>query len=109
MELNQDTDPAFAMALDDEDDDILEGIAAVVGMLSSTQAAPIPPSIIVQASKKRVAKQQTGPRKRKDLDHAGALACIKRDYLGTDPLMGSQFKVQFRMSSSMFQSSWKKS
>jgi hypothetical protein len=37
--------------------------------------------------------------KRRKFDHQGALNCIYRDYLGpTNPLHGSQFKLQFQMS-----------
>jgi hypothetical protein len=41
--------------------------------------------------------------KRREFDHTGALNCIKRDYLGPDPLFGSSFKAQFRISLSRFQ------
>jgi Plant transposon protein len=101
MELDQETDPAFAMALGDGDDDLMDAKVCLVASLPVVP--PIPPSIIVQASKKRVVKNQSGPRKRVELDCNGALACLNRDYLGSNPLMGSQSKLQYTMSRSMFQ------
>jgi hypothetical protein len=40
--------------------------------------------------------------KRREFDHTGALNCIQREYLGPDPLFGSSFKAQFRISLSRF-------
>jgi hypothetical protein len=37
-------------------------------------------------------------KKRRAFDHAGALQCLKRDYLGPDPLCGKEFPLMFRFS-----------
>jgi hypothetical protein len=42
-------------------------------------------------------------KKRRVFDHAGALHCITRDYLGLDPLFGKEFPLMFRLSRPRFE------
>jgi hypothetical protein len=42
-------------------------------------------------------------KKRRVFDHAGALHCITRDYLGPDPLFGKEFPLMFRLSRPRFE------
>ena len=56
-------------------------------------------------------QQINGPRdhrsdprgRRRNFRHDEALACIQRDYLGPNPLMGAEFKLMFRISLGRFQ------
>jgi hypothetical protein len=63
--------------------------------LTSTAAPPVKIDMRGKNNKDRS--------KRREFDHTSALNCIKRDYLGPDPLFGSSFKAQFRISLSSFQ------
>jgi hypothetical protein len=42
-------------------------------------------------------------KKRRVFDHAGALHCIIREYLGPDPLFGKEFPLMFRLSRPRFE------
>ena len=93
------------------DDDLQALVAANCAMISSITAAaalvaaPLPQPMI----KRMKTDHRTLPRNnRRDFRHEDALRCIQRDYLGlmgdpSTPLLGSEFKLMFRLSRGRFQ------
>eukprot|EP00529_Nitzschia_sp_RCC80_P042611 CAMPEP_0113504522 /NCGR_PEP_ID=MMETSP0014_2-20120614/34760_1 /TAXON_ID=2857 /ORGANISM="Nitzschia sp." /LENGTH=308 /DNA_ID=CAMNT_0000399637 /DNA_START=363 /DNA_END=1286 /DNA_ORIENTATION=- /assembly_acc=CAM_ASM_000159 len=96
--------PLIGMEEDEEEDD--DDVIAIILAATSIQAPAVPTTVIVNGQVVRSPYPQRNngvavPRGK--YDHVGALTCINRDYLGPSPLMGSQFKLQFRMSRTMFE------
>jgi hypothetical protein len=103
----------------DDDDIIIQSMLAAQYAMSASQILPgvIIDELFFNGQTSTAAppvkidmrgKNNKDRSKRREFDHTGALNCIKRrDHLGPDPLFGSSFKAQFRISLSRFQRLYK--
>ena len=82
---------------DSDDDDV------VCAQTIFNAAAAAIDSAAADDDNKAIDHRKLPRKKRRVFDHAGALQCINRDYLGPDPLFGKEFPLQFRISRGRFQ------
>eukprot|EP00529_Nitzschia_sp_RCC80_P034693 CAMPEP_0113462266 /NCGR_PEP_ID=MMETSP0014_2-20120614/11993_1 /TAXON_ID=2857 /ORGANISM="Nitzschia sp." /LENGTH=117 /DNA_ID=CAMNT_0000354103 /DNA_START=407 /DNA_END=756 /DNA_ORIENTATION=+ /assembly_acc=CAM_ASM_000159 len=84
----------------DSDDDIEDILLSEIG---STD--PAHPSTFLQSNAVETRGRPRNARTvvRLPREHAQALHCINRDFLGPSPLYGSDFRTQFRISMSTFE------
>jgi hypothetical protein len=85
------------------DEDDIVGAVAITSFVAASIVTTSTTNLIA-TDRGSIYDHRTRPRKsRREFDHTGAIQCIHRDYLGSNPLFGKEFSLMFRLSKRRFE------